>query len=503
VSLLDVVPELLESAATDLQSVGSELNAAHAAAAGPTTGLVAAGTDEVSAAVTGLFSEYGQAFHALSAQASTFHTQFVQALSGTQGAYAAAEAANASPLQAMVAGARSLAVFSPAQELLGRPLIGNGSNGTAASPNGGAGGLLYGNGGTGYSESTPGVAGGNGGSAGLIGSGGTGGSGGAGAAGGTGGNAGLFGTGGTGGNGGASNGTYAGGGGEGGRGGWLLGNNGSNGQAGGSNLNGTVPLTIFETTEPIVNASINGGSSVPLLVDTGSTGLVIPLKDIGLQHLGLPTGIGMGSYSGGDTYFYLKFNGTINFGNGIVSSPTTVDAVFFSFPGPFSDFASSNGAVGVLGVGALTAGPNTTSPTTALQGNLGQGVLINEPQNQLVFGPNTGNVLTTTATGGGSTANLTYTVTNSNGATTSTHSTIIDSGGVDGTLLQSAIPGGSSVPDGTEVAVSYNGTPLYSYTVAGNNPSVITSGSQNTGYEAFSHLPIYVDYLHDTVSFDE
>ena len=156
-----------------------------------------------------------------------------------------------------------------------------------------------------------------------------------GAAGGTGGNAGLLGTGGTGGHGGAAfdrAGPYAGGGGAGGRGGWLFGANGSNGQAGGSNLYGTVPLSIYQNTEPIVNASINGGQSVPLLVDTGSSGLVIPLKDIGLQHLGLPTGIGMGSYSGGDTYFYLKFDGTINFGNGIVTSPTTVDAVFFSFP---------------------------------------------------------------------------------------------------------------------------------------------------------------------------
>ena len=134
----------------------------------------------------------------------------------------------------------------------------------------------------------------------------------------------------------------------------------ANGQAGGSNLNGTVPLTIFKTTEPIVNASINGGSSVPLLVDTGSTGLVIPLRDIGLQHLGLPTGIGMGSYSGGDTYFYLKFNGTINFGNGIVTSPTTVDAVFFSFPGSFSNFASSDGAVGILGVGTT---PRARTPS--------------------------------------------------------------------------------------------------------------------------------------------
>ena len=96
----------------------------------------------------------------------------------------------------------------------------------------------------------------------------------------------------------------------------------------------------------------------------------------------------MGAYSGGDTYVYLKFNGTINFGNGIVTSPTTIDAVIFSFPGSFSSFSSSDGAVGILGVGANTAGPNTTSPLTALPGDLGQGVLIDEPAKELVFGPN-------------------------------------------------------------------------------------------------------------------
>ena len=83
-SLLAVVPDWLQSAAGDLKSIGADLDTAHAAAAAPTTGLVAAGADEVSAAVTALFSEYGQAFHALGAQASTFHTQFVQLLSGAR-----------------------------------------------------------------------------------------------------------------------------------------------------------------------------------------------------------------------------------------------------------------------------------------------------------------------------------------------------------------------------------------------------------------------------------
>jgi PE family len=530
-----VAPDLLASAAAGLEDIGSALKEAHAAAAAPTTGLAAAGADEVSAAVTALFAKYGAEFQALSAQASAFHQEFVQALNGGALSYAATELASASPLQA----AAQTQWFSPWELLTGRPLVGNGANGTSTSLNGGAGGWLYGNGGTGYSYTSTaganaGLAGGNGGAAGLIGNGGTGGSGGAGAAGGTGGqvgwfgnggtggqggtgtstlaggaggtggNAGLFGAGGTGGNGGAAGTGYAGGGGAGGRGGWLAGGNGANGQAGGNNLDGTVSLSIFDTTEPVVYASINGGQSVPLLVDTGSTGLVVPLSDIGLQHLGLPTGFGVGAYSGGDTYLYIKFNGTIDFGNGIVSSPTTIDAVYFSFPQSFASFMSGNGSVGVLGIGENATGPNTISPATALQGNLSQGVLVDEPASELVFGPNPLAPIAT-VTGAPITTDLTYTVTNSSGTvTTSNAGTIVDSGGVYGTILQSALPGGSSsVPNDTTITVSDGSTTLYSYTTNGtNNPSVITSDVMNTGYYPFTQMPIYLDYTNDMLSFD-
>src|ERR1700733_13577784 len=81
----------------------------------------------------------------------------------------------------------------------GQLVIGNGADGTAADPDGGDGGLLFGDGGNGYDESgNAGVNGGDGGSAqGLFGNGGEGGDGGAGAAGGAGGNGGRqFGVGG-------------------------------------------------------------------------------------------------------------------------------------------------------------------------------------------------------------------------------------------------------------------------------------------------------------------
>ncbi len=161
--------DVLVAAAADLEGIGSALAAANRAAEAPTTGLLAAGADEVSAAIASLFSGNAQAYQALSAQAAAFHQQFVRALSSAAGSYAAAEAANASPMQAVLD-----VVNGPTQLLLGRPLIGDGANG-GPGQNGGDGGLLYGNGGNGGSSSTPGQPGGRGGAAGLIGNGGAGG----------------------------------------------------------------------------------------------------------------------------------------------------------------------------------------------------------------------------------------------------------------------------------------------------------------------------------------
>ena len=53
-SFLVVAPEWVESATADLASIRSALNTAHLAAAAPTTGIAAAGADEVSAAVASL-----------------------------------------------------------------------------------------------------------------------------------------------------------------------------------------------------------------------------------------------------------------------------------------------------------------------------------------------------------------------------------------------------------------------------------------------------------------
>ncbi|POY10308.1 PE family protein, partial [Mycobacterium kansasii] len=196
-SYLVAAPDMLAAAAADLAGVGSALNAANASAGASTTTVLAAGADEVSGAIAALFAGYAQQYQALSVQATAFHEQFVQAVSTGAGAYLQTELANAE--QNLLNG-----INAPVQAALGRPLIGNGADGTAANPNGGAGGLLYGNGGNGFSQTKAGAAGGAGGAAGLIGNGGAGGAGGPSAAGGAGGRGGwLCGNGGAGGPGGA------------------------------------------------------------------------------------------------------------------------------------------------------------------------------------------------------------------------------------------------------------------------------------------------------------
>lgn len=169
-------PEMVAAAANNLAQIGSTLSAANAAALAPTTGVLAAGADEVSAAVASLFSGHAQAYQTLGTQAAAFHERFIQALSTAAGAYGSAEAANASPLQ------QALNVINaPTQTLLGRPLIGNGTNGAPGTGQaGGPGGLLYGNGGNGGAGGNGGGDGGPGGAAFGLGNGGNGGNGGTG-----------------------------------------------------------------------------------------------------------------------------------------------------------------------------------------------------------------------------------------------------------------------------------------------------------------------------------
>ncbi len=98
-SFLIAAPEFVSAAASDLAHIGSAIIQANSSALVPTSGVVAAGGDEVSATIAALFGAHANAYQALSAQAASFHQQFVQLMSGGAGTYASAEAANASPLQ--------------------------------------------------------------------------------------------------------------------------------------------------------------------------------------------------------------------------------------------------------------------------------------------------------------------------------------------------------------------------------------------------------------------
>ena len=94
-SYVTTQPEALTAASVTLQGIGSGVSAQNAAAAAPTTGVVPAAADVVSALTAAQFAAHGQMYQAVSAQAAAIHEMFVQTLSVSAGSYAATEAANA------------------------------------------------------------------------------------------------------------------------------------------------------------------------------------------------------------------------------------------------------------------------------------------------------------------------------------------------------------------------------------------------------------------------
>ncbi len=163
-------PDVVAAAAMDLAGIRSTLSGANTAAAIPTTGLLAPAADGVSLALAQFFGAHGQAYQSLSSNMAAFHDQFVQAMSAGAGAYASAEATNASPLQAL--GQAALGVVNdPGASPLGLPLSGNQTTAAAATgDNGGPSGLLWGNAASAGSGAL-GIPGGNRGDAGLFGGG--------------------------------------------------------------------------------------------------------------------------------------------------------------------------------------------------------------------------------------------------------------------------------------------------------------------------------------------
>jgi hypothetical protein len=94
-SFVTTQPQMLSAAAGNLHGIGSVVSAANAGAAGPTTGVVPAAADEVSALTAAQFGAHAQMYQAISAQAAAIHEQFVATLETSAGSYLATEAANA------------------------------------------------------------------------------------------------------------------------------------------------------------------------------------------------------------------------------------------------------------------------------------------------------------------------------------------------------------------------------------------------------------------------
>jgi len=274
-----------------------------------------------------------------------------------------------------------------------------------------------------------------------------------------------------------------------------------------------IPLTVLEGTEPAVNASIDGGSSVPLLVDTGSAGLVVPWQDLGsgselsdLLSLGLPTGIHESGYSGGVDYLYLTYNSVpVDYLNGstdVLSTDGPVDVEVYSWDpsnlgslftnNAFENFLGSNDVSGILGVGENSAGP-TTSPFESF-GN----VTINTQAGDLIVG---GDPVTGTSLSG---APIITDYISIDGGPLEKVSSDIDSGGVTGTIPSSLLTSSeyNSTTDlvnpGTTIAVYGNSNStdeLYSYPVtAANAPIVVSGSSMDSGVEPFLLGPISMEY---------
>ncbi|BBZ43934.1 hypothetical protein MPRM_12150 [Mycobacterium parmense] len=269
----------------------------------------------------------------------------------------------------------------------------------------------------------------------------------------------------------------------------------------------TVPLTMVHTTEPVIGVSVNGGPNVPVLVDTGSTGLVIPLQDIGLQSLSLPTGFGVGGYSGGVNYLYMTMNMPVNFGGGLVTSPTAVDVELFAWPNSlqslmangfsFQNYFAPDGVVGVMGVGPNAGGPGPSIVTQALPAPYNQGLLINEAAGTLTFGP-APTTLTPIATLNGApvtTLELSSGLDSLLGVPEYSVNAVVDSGGVEGTIPISALPG-------TPISVfAPNGALLYSYNYDTTYFPTPSPYAMNTGALPFLEHPAYLNYGADTLTF--
>jgi hypothetical protein len=94
-SFVSTQPTELTAAAENLQGIGSSMAAQNVAAAAPTTEVLPAAADEVSALTAAQFAMHAEMYQAISAQAEAIQDMFVNTLGTNARSYAATEAANA------------------------------------------------------------------------------------------------------------------------------------------------------------------------------------------------------------------------------------------------------------------------------------------------------------------------------------------------------------------------------------------------------------------------
>lgn len=263
--------------------------------------------------------------------------------------------------------------------------------------------------------------------------------------------------------------------------------------------------TVF-TTQQIVYISVNGGPAVPVLLDSGSSGLTIINRYVGQKDLGPPGEKGTSSYGDSTvsvTYSYTKYSTTVDFGGGAVTAPFDVRVVDPSSEASYLNYSNAGvGVVGTLGIGVnVGSGPTMTA---LLPGELKDGVLMYEnligPYGLVVFGPNP--LPSKGSVSGGPIGDWQVRI---NDGTPVPLRGNVDSGGVWGGLPDYAVGDaaqGRKLKPGTRVSVyTADGlTLLYTYVVGTNNSPDIynsetaTQSRPNTGNIPFQLGPVYIDY---------
>jgi hypothetical protein len=94
-SFLTAIPEELLAVSAQLAAITTSLTAQNAGAAEPTTTIIPAASDPVSAQQAGIFAAYGAMYQQIAAEAQTIQQQYASTLGLSSGTYSSTEAANA------------------------------------------------------------------------------------------------------------------------------------------------------------------------------------------------------------------------------------------------------------------------------------------------------------------------------------------------------------------------------------------------------------------------